>query len=66
MTGIIEVIVAADGTTKLATQGFSGAECRQASRTIEEALGARLSEALTAEFYGQVTHGQRLQQEGQR
>ena len=65
MTRIIEVIVATDGTTKLATKGFSGGECRQASREIEEALGIRQSEELTAEYYGHAAHPQRIQQEGQ-
>ena len=46
----IEIIVTADGSTSVQTLGFSGASCQQASRFIEEALGKRTGEKLTAEF----------------
>ena len=49
----IDVIVSPDGTSKLETHGFVGAECRQASRFLEAALGKTLSETKTAEFYQQ-------------
>lgn len=48
---LIEVIVACDGTTRLETKGFSGAECQQASRFLETALGRQIDESLTAEFH---------------
>ena len=48
---IIEVIVAPDGSTKVETKGFAGASCRDASRFIEQALGQRVDERLTAEFH---------------
>ena len=47
----IEVIVASDGSTRVETKGFSGAECQQASRFLETALGQRVEESLTPEFY---------------
>jgi hypothetical protein len=47
----ITVIVAADGSTKVETTGYAGGACQAASRFIEEALGTRQSEKLTAEFY---------------
>jgi hypothetical protein len=47
----IEITVSPKGDTKVETKGFSGTECRQASRFIEEALGQRSVEQLTAEFY---------------
>ena len=53
MTKSIEVIVSPKGETKIETKGFAGGECRQASRFMEEALGVRASENLTAEFYQQ-------------
>lgn len=53
MTKTIELIVAPDGTTKLQTKGFAGADCQSASRFLESALGIRQSEQLTAEFYAQ-------------
>ena len=63
MTQTIEVIVTPDGQTKVETKGFQGDSCRDASRFIEEALGGRLSEQLTAEFHqtqpaGQVVRGE--------
>lgn len=47
----IEVIVAANGETKIETKGFAGAGCQEASRFIEQALGERCSEQLTVEFH---------------
>ena len=47
----IEITVDPKGQSKVVTKGFSGGECREASRFLEQALGARSSEALTAEFY---------------
>ena len=63
MSKIIEIIVAPDGSTKVVTKGYSGGECRQASRPFEDALGARQSEELTAEFYGQVQQGSHIQEQ---
>ncbi|MEX2139959.1 MAG: DUF2997 domain-containing protein [Pirellulales bacterium] len=63
-TKIIDVIVAPDGSTKIETKGFSGSECRRASRALEEALGAGKSEELTAEFYGRAEQSQHVQQPG--
>jgi hypothetical protein len=51
MTPTIEINVSPKGDTTVQTSGFTGASCRQASRFLEEALGKRSSERLTAEFY---------------
>ena len=51
MTQIIEIVVSSDGQTKLETKGFGGQSCRDASRLLEQALGVRASELLTAEFH---------------
>jgi hypothetical protein len=48
---LIEVTVTPAGETTVQTRGFTGAECRDASRFVEQALGGRAAEALTAEFY---------------
>jgi len=64
LTKTIEVIVSPKGETKIETKGFVGGECRQASRFMEEALGLRASEKLTAEFYSQQSAGQSIK-EGQ-
>jgi hypothetical protein len=47
----IEIIVTPAGKTTVQTLGFTGPSCRDASRFLEEALGARLAEHRTAEFH---------------
>ena len=47
----IEVVVASDGTSRVETKGFHGAECQQASLFLEAALGQRLNGSLTTEFH---------------
>lgn len=52
---IIEIIVSPTGATTVVTHGFSGAACQEASRFLEQALGARLSEVRTSAFYETAT-----------
>ncbi len=54
----IQIIVSPDGETRLETKGFSGAECQQASRFLEDALGKQISERLTSEFHQAETRGE--------
>ena len=54
----IEIIVAPNGQARVETKGFAGAECKQASEFIEQALGQRIGEQLTAEFHQQVASDQ--------
>lgn len=54
----IEIIVSPKGETSVQTKGFAGSECRQASKIIENALGQRTDEQLTAEFHQQVVQEQ--------
>lgn len=51
MTRVIEVTVTTEGATKVATHGFTGASCQDASQFLEQALGEKTKETLTAEFY---------------
>ena len=51
MTRIIEIIVAPDGKSRVETKGFTGSECRDASRFLEEALGHKTGDQTTAEFH---------------
>ncbi|MBX7165914.1 MAG: DUF2997 domain-containing protein [Pirellulales bacterium] len=51
MTHIIEILVSADGQSRLQTRGFAGESCQEASRFLEAALGQVASENKTAEFY---------------
>jgi len=58
----IEILVSAKGETSVQTKGFAGSSCRDASRFIEQALGQRLNEQLTAEFHQATTAEQTQQQ----
>lgn len=48
---VIKITVSREGEIKVETKGFAGAECQQASRLIEAALGQRISTRLTGEYY---------------
>ena len=64
MRRTIEIVVNAAGEANVTTKGFSGASCRDASRFIEQALGQRISESLTAEFHQTETTEQAIRQQG--
>ena len=51
----IDLIVSPQGEARIITTGFAGASCRQASRYLEQALGEKTSEELTAEFHRSAT-----------
>ena len=53
-TKTIEITVSIKGDVKVETKGFVGNECRESTRSLELALGARQSESLKSEFYQQV------------
>ena len=60
----IEIIVSPCGGSTIETKGFAGSSCQQASRFLEEALGNRLGERLTPEwFQGQTSHQSNIQRE---
>ena len=59
---IIEITVDSKGQTKVETRGFTGGECREASRFIEQALGQNTAEKLTAEFHQCQSVDQQLKQ----
>ena len=50
-TKTIEITVTPDGKGTVQTRGFVGPGCREASRFVEDALGNRTGEQLTAEFH---------------
>ena len=62
MKQIIEITVSPTGQTDVQTKGFVGGECRDASKFLEEALGQRVNETLTAEFH-QTTHQKQVAQQ---
>ena len=58
----IEITVDPRGQSQVVTKGFTGGECREASRFLEQALGTGSTETLTAEFYQDQPAGQDLRQ----
>ena len=59
----IILTVDAKGQSKVETTGFAGAECRDASRFLERALGRATGEILTADYY-RIEHTRQGLQEG--
>jgi len=64
MMQVIEDIVSPQGETRIETKGFAGHSCRQASQFLEQACGAKVAEALTAECYQREAAAQPLRQGG--
>jgi len=54
----IEIIVSPKGEATVTTRGFAGSSCKEASKFLEQALGQRTGERLTAEFH----HAQAVEQ----
>jgi hypothetical protein len=48
---VIEIVVDPRGAATVQTRGFTGGECREASKFLEQALGTITGETLTAEFH---------------
>ena len=63
MMNRIEILVNTKGEATVTTKGFVGSSCRDASKFIEQALGQRIGEQLTAEFH-QTQPIQQQQQQG--
>jgi len=47
----IELTISPEGKTKIETHGFTGSDCREASRFVEEALGQRTGMQLKPEYH---------------
>jgi len=62
MPRIIEVIVSPIGETTIQTKGYSGSECQQASKWLEQALGVSTADRKTAECFEAQTTEQQVQQ----
>ena len=60
----IEIIVSPKGETRIETKGFAGADCQQASRFLEQALGRRTDEQLTQEFFQSLSTEEHQRQHG--
>lgn len=57
----IEIVISPTGQSTVATTGFTGSSCRDASRLIEQALGKKTEEKLTADFYATANEQVRQQ-----
>jgi hypothetical protein len=55
MPRVIEVLVSPQGEVTVQTKGYAGADCLQASKFLEQALGLAVKEHKTSEFYQQTT-----------
>lgn len=62
MSKFIEVTVSPKGETTIQTKGFTGEQCRDATRSLEAALGVGTSEQLTPEFHTTATNTQAARQ----
>ena len=62
MKKIIRRIVSPTGETRIETKGFSGGECREASRFLEQAFGQPVGEQLTSELYQAQPAEQQIRQ----
>jgi hypothetical protein len=62
MPRIIEVTVSPRGEATVQTRGYAGADCLQASRFLEDALGAVTDDRKTTEFYQEERAEQHLRQ----
>jgi hypothetical protein len=52
---IIEIVVSPRGESTVQTKGYAGSDCMQASRFLEESLGAKITDNKTSEFYEAAT-----------
>lgn len=53
----IELLISPQGESTLKTHGYAGADCLEASKWLEQALGLTLKEQKTADYY-QAAHAQ--------
>jgi hypothetical protein len=58
----ITITISPTGQTVVATSGYRGKSCQDATRQLERALGSVASESKTSEFYQTQADGQHVQQ----
>src|SRR5690349_20411929 len=59
---IIEIVISPKGETTVQTKGFASADCLQASKWLEQALGIATTDNKTAEYYQPATIEQPIQE----
>jgi Protein of unknown function (DUF2997) len=62
MARIIEVVVSPTGETTVQTKGYAGADCLQASKFLEQALGVPTADRKTAEYHQTAPAQQQVRQ----
>jgi hypothetical protein len=62
MARIIEVTVSPNGEAIVQTKGYSGGDCLQASKFLEQALGVAVADQKTSEFYEEAAAQQQASQ----
>jgi hypothetical protein len=60
---IIEIVVSPHGETTVQTKGYAGADCLEASKWLEQALGIKTIDRKTAEFYQTAPQEQHVPQQ---
>ena len=58
----IEVTVTPQGAVTVQTKGYTGADCLQASKFLEQALGVATADRKTAEYFTTTDTTQQVQQ----
>jgi hypothetical protein len=59
---IIEVVVSPTGETTIKTRCYTGGDCLQATKFLEQSLGITISDLKTSEFYQTAVQPQQVQQ----
>jgi hypothetical protein len=62
MPRIIEMTISPTGETTVQTKGYTSAECQQASKWLEQALGIVAADQKTGEFYERQANQQQIHQ----
>lgn len=62
MTKLIEVTVSPTGETTVQTKGFTGSDCLEASKFLEQSLGISTTDQKTGEFHATAQAEQQLRQ----
>ena len=62
MSRVIEVTVSPQGAVTVQTKGYAGADCLQASKYLEQALGVATADHKTAEYFQRAETTQQIQQ----
>ncbi len=63
MSRVIEVVVSPKGETTVQTKNYTGSDCLQASKWLEQALGITTADRKTSEYYESAQNEQHVQQQ---